>query len=100
MDGDAKRKKLEFAPGGEIDRYEQLLANFLIDILDFEPEDANSVFVSDQSSLWHFTTAFQGPKANRAQIALWQARIEEKYGADVSDIRDGNLVEIFERIFG
>ena len=100
MDGDAKRKKLEFAPGGEIDRYEHLLASFLVDILDFEPEDANSVFVSDQSSLWDFTSAFQGPKANRAQIALWQARIEEKHAVDVSDIRDGNLVEMFERISG
>lgn len=100
MNGDAKRKELRFAPSGEIDRYEMFVANFLMDILDFEPEDANSVFVSDKSSLWDFTTAFQGPKANRAQIALWQARIEEKYGADVSDIEDGNLVEIFERVFG
>jgi hypothetical protein len=33
-------------------------------------------------------------------MALWQARIEEKYGVDVSHIEDGNLVKIFERISG
>jgi hypothetical protein len=100
MHGDAERKELRFAPSREIDRYEHFVANFLMDILDFEPEDVNSVFVSDKSSLWDFTTTFQGPKANRAQIALWQARIEEKSGADESDVGDGNLVEIFERISG
>jgi hypothetical protein len=31
---------------------------------------------------------------------LWQARVEERYGTDVSDIEDGNLAEIFERISG
>jgi hypothetical protein len=52
------------------------------------------------SSLWDFTTYCQGPKANRAEIALWQAHIEETYGVHVSDIEDGNLVKIFERICG
>lgn len=35
-----------------------------------------------------------------AEIALWQARIKERYGTGVSDIVDGNLVNIFERISG
>jgi hypothetical protein len=100
MNGDAESKELKFAPTGEIDRYKHLLPDFLVDIFDFEPEDADYVFVSDRSSLWDFNTHGQGAKANKAEIALWQARIEEKYGADVSDIESGNPVKIFERISG
>ncbi len=95
-----KRKELRFASTEKMDRHEHLLLDFLVDVLGFEPEDEDSVFVSNESSLRHFHTYGQGPKANEAELALWQARIEEKYGVDVSDIEDGNLVSIFERIEG
>ena len=94
------RKELRFGPTEKMDHYEHLLRDFLLDVLYFEPEDADYVFASDGASLWDFTSYGQGPKANRAQVALWQARIEEKYGVDVLDIEDGNLVRIFERIEG
>ena len=103
MDEDAnneKRKELRFASTEKVDLYGHLLPDFLVDILGFDPEDADSVFVSERSSLRHFHTYRQGPKANEAELALWQARIEEKYGADVSDIKDGNLARIFARIQG
>jgi hypothetical protein len=67
-----------------------------MDVRGFDPEDADYVSASDKSSLWDFTTYGQGPKANRAEIGLWQARIEEEYGVDVSDIEDGNLEDIRE----
>ena len=69
-----------------------------MDVLGFDPEDADSVFVPERSSLSHFHTYGQGPKSDEAELALWQARIEEKYGVDVSDIEDGNLVRIFARL--
>ena len=99
MSEDAKDKEIKFASTEKIDRYEYLLPDFFIDVLNMDYyEDA--VFISDGSSLWDFTTALQGPKSNKAEITLFQARIEETYGVDVSDIEDGNLVKIFERISG
>lgn len=93
-------KELRFAPTEKTDRYEHLLPDFLMDVLGFDPEDADSVFVSEGSSLRHFHTYGQGPKSNEAELALWRARIEERYGVDVSDIEDGNLVRILARIEG
>ena len=37
-------------------------------------------------------------EAQKAQITLWEARIKEKYGVDVSDLGDAYLVDILERI--
>ncbi len=97
---DEKSKDLKFASTDKIERYEHLFRDFFIDILIMDPEDAGYVFVSDFSSLSDLTTHGQGPKANRAEIALFHARIEETYGIGVSDIEDGDLVKIFERITG
>jgi hypothetical protein len=47
MNGDVERKELRFAPSGEIDCYEYLFRDFFIDILNMDPGDADSVFVSD-----------------------------------------------------
>ena len=69
--------EIKFAPTGDIDRYEHLIPNFFTYVLDMDyVEDLD--FVSDKSSLWDFTTYGQGPKANMAEIALFQARIEER----------------------
>ena len=62
-------KEPRFASAEKMDRYEYLLSDFLVHILDFDLEDVDHVFVSDGSSLWDFNTAFQGPKANRGQVA-------------------------------
>jgi hypothetical protein len=97
MDEDAKDKEFRFASTANIDRYEHLFRDFFIDVLDMD-YDEDAVFVSDLSSLSDFTTHGQGPKSDKAEIALWQTRIEETYGVNVSDIEGGNLVEIFERI--
>ena len=63
-------KELKFASTEKTDRYELLLPNFLMDVLGFDPEDADSVFVSEGSSLRHFHTYGQGPKANEAEMSL------------------------------
>ena len=91
-------KEPRFASTERIGHYEHLFRDFFIDVLNFEPEDTDYIFVSNESSLWDFTPYGQGSKANRAEVALWWARIEETYGIDVSNIKDGKLVRIFERI--
>lgn len=80
MNGDAKRKELRFAPSGEIDSYEMFVANFLMDILDFESEDANSVFVSDKSSLWDFTTAFKARRRTERRSPCGKHRSKKSTG--------------------
>ena len=96
---DETTKKLKFASADKIERYEHLLPDFFVAVLNMDYYE-NALFDSDESSLSDFTPYGRGPKANRAEIGLWQTRIEEKYGMDVSDIEDGNLVKIFDRISG
>ena len=50
----------------------------------------DSVWISDESSLWDFHT--DETNENLAN------RIKDMYGADVSDISSGNLADIFDRI--
>jgi len=52
--------------------------------------DFDTCFISDDSSLWDF----HGDEPNQHYFE----RIREDYGVDVSDIRDGNLARIFERL--
>ena len=47
-------------------------------------------WTSDESSLWDFHTEETNDRLN--------AKIMGIYGVDVSDIKSGNLSEIFERI--
>lgn len=92
-DGD---KKLEFASSARIERYEHLLPKFFAVVLVMDYEDI--MFVSDESSLWDFTTALQGPKSHEAEVGLFMSRIEETYRIDVSDIEDVKLIKILERV--
>jgi hypothetical protein len=52
--------------------------------------DFDSCFISDQSSLWDFPSAAD-------ETRVFQL-IEHTYKVDVSDIRTGNLAQIFKRL--
>ncbi len=76
---------LAMAPAHELARYEDVARDFLARILD---RSYDNVLLTDQSSLWLF--------ADDQEETI--AKIRAVYGVDVSDITDGNLVRIFQRI--
>jgi len=78
---------IEFASNVEISTYEDVALDFFDKVLDM---DYRECWISDESSLWDFHTEESNEHLN--QIIL------ETYGVDVSDIENGNLVKIFERI--
>ncbi len=98
MGENANDEKFRRASTENISRYEHLLTDFLVDIIDFEPEAVPFAFISDESTLWYIIGYGQDPEAQKAQITLWQARIKDKYGVDVSDLEDAYLADILERI--
>lgn len=79
--------ELEMALTQQVDRFADLAHDFISKIV--EGVNPNFVFISDSSSLWDF------PYEDKAKQI---ARIKEIYGVDVSDIQDGNLAKIFDRI--
>jgi hypothetical protein len=79
--------KFELASTTEIDKYEILATEFFEKVLDI---NRNECLMTDESSLWDF----HGEMSNDS----FYSKILEKYGVDVSDITDGNLVKIFQRI--
>lgn len=76
---------VEFAPRDLIFLYPNLQEEFVRLVLEIE-----WAFLTDESSLWDFHT--EGD--NEALVE----KVRDVYGVDVSDIKSGNLVEIFERI--
>ena len=79
--------ELEMAPTQQVDRFADLAHDFITRIV--VVVNPKFCFISDSSSLWDF------PYENKAEQI---ARIKEIYGVDVSDIEDGNLAKIFDRI--
>ena len=78
---------IEFASADLVSKYEHLAGDFFDKILDLNYDEC---IISDESSLWDF----HSEESN----ATYYKKIESKYGIDVSDIEDGNLVSIFQRI--
>jgi hypothetical protein len=79
---------LRFAPSDRIDaRFCHVAERFLREVVKTDP---GTTFLSNQSSLWYFTST--------DTIEPLQRRTREVFGVDVSDIEDGSLVRIFERI--
>ena len=76
---------LEFASQERIAANSALADEFLLSVLGVE-----GAWISDESSLWDFTT--------EESLDGCYARIRSLYGVDVSDIAGGNLAEIIERI--
>jgi hypothetical protein len=78
---------IEFAPTDQIELHWEIAEDFFRRILEMNYQGC---WVSDQSSLWDF----HGEESNQQ---LHQ-KVWESYRVDISDIEDGNLVRIFERI--
>ena len=62
--------------------------DFIVRVLGFGPGDP--VFISDQSSLGDF--------GDEAHVAALQKKIVDVYGVDVSDLKEGLICDILERI--
>lgn len=77
---------LKYASTEQVDRYKDIAKDFLEKTLKLNYDEC---FLSDQSSLWDFYTEM--PEEVKKVIY-------EVYGVDISDIKDGSLVEIFRRI--
>jgi len=78
---------LEFAPTDRIRFFDDIADDFFRRVLDLNYREC---FISDESTLWDFHTEESNEHLHKT---IWDA-----YRVDVSDIKDGNLVKIFERI--
>ena len=80
---------IEFASQEGIERHDETAERFINEVLGFDHSDP--VFISDESSLLDFTST-------QEEIADYVARTRDVFGVDISDISDGTLLKIFERI--
>ena len=87
--GPLKGKKIEFAPTAGIDRLFEISEEFRKKIFDLGP---GGYLISDESSLRDFTGL------DEMELSDIQKRIKKVYDIDVSDIKSGNLLEIFIKI--
>jgi hypothetical protein len=84
-----RNEPIRFAPSVRVQRSPQLLDDFLLRVLGFEPDAP--IFVSDQSSLHDFCSA-------EAQVEHYRQLIRTVYDVETSDLPDANLADILERI--
>ncbi len=82
-------RSIVITPQTRIGLYEDVAKDFIEEIVGF---DYARVFISDRSSIWDFSDL-----RDEGEDSVFR-RIKERYGVDVSDIEDGILVRIFERI--
>lgn len=78
---------IQFAPADDIDKYSSIARDFFQKILSMNFDEC---FVSDLSSLWDF------PKTSDEELVF--ELIKQTYNVDVSDIKTGNLTQIFKRL--
>lgn len=79
---------LEFVPCDGVRKYAHIAEDFFPKILNMKLEEI--LFLSDQSSLFDFHLDNSNNK--------FCEKIKTIYGVDVSDIKNGNLLAIFQRI--
>jgi hypothetical protein len=87
--GPFKGKKIEFASTVGVDRFQTISEEFMQRIFNLEPGE---YLLTNESSLRDFTGL------DEVELTDIQKRVLDLYGIDVSDIRSGNLLEIFKRI--
>lgn len=87
--GPFKGKKIEFASTAGVDRFQTISEDFMRRIFNFEPGE---YLITDDSSLRDSTGL------DEVELSDIHRRVLDLYGIDVSDMRSGNLLEIFERI--
>ena len=78
---------IEFAPTDLVNLHWNIAEDFFQRVLDMNYDDC---WISDQSSLWDFHVEDSNQHLHE--------KVWECYRVDISDIEDGNLVKIFERI--
>ncbi len=83
-----RRVPIQFAPTIRVSLDLALRDDFITRVLGFE--HGSPVFISDQSSLGDF--------GDESHVSKLQHKISEIYGVDVSDLRDGLICDILERI--
>jgi hypothetical protein len=81
------RVPIEFDSTVQIEDYEMIAREFLLEIFDLDYED---YFISDESSLWDL----HGDETND----YYYDKIQQEFGVDVSDIEGAKLCMIFRRI--
>ncbi len=90
----SKYDKVEFAEDENVKKYYDVIDKFLFDVLSIPV--GNVAFISDRSSIFDFIP--QG--FERAEFLMHMiAEFNTHYNIDISDIEDGNLIKIAERIY-
>ena len=87
--GPFKGKKIELAPTDGVDRVRDLAEEFMEAIFEMEPA---SYLITDESSLLDFEGV------EDLDLLAVDKKVRSVFGVEVSDIRSGNLAEIFARI--
>jgi hypothetical protein len=82
-----KIRKIVFAETTKVDEHKEIAEEFMEKIFGMKP---GRYLISDESSLSDFT--------ERKEMEDLKRRIHDVFGVDVSDIKNGYLVEVFERI--
>lgn len=72
-----------------IELFEDIMEDFMLDIFGFE---SGQYLITDESSLHDFIGV------GDMHLADILRKIRDVYGLDVSDLKSGNLLEIFERL--
>ncbi|MDD2482312.1 MAG: hypothetical protein WCY24_07635 [Lutispora sp.] len=90
-DKQGRKYSVVYASANEIEKYDDLAVEFFDKILDM---DYRSCFISDRSSLCHLRGSFEHDGVDKETIE----KVKEIFHTDISDIEDGNFVEIFNRI--
>lgn len=81
---------LEFASTEETQAHSETAQQFIESVLGFAADEL--VFISDESTLYDFDFI--------NEVNIFEEKIKEVFGVDVSDIEDRNLLRIFQRIDG
>lgn len=84
--GPFKGMKFECAPTSGVAMFQTISEDFMKRILDLDSEEC---LITDESSIFDFVDFTE---------AELRKRILEAYSLDISEIKSGNLLEIFQRI--
>ena len=87
--GPLKGKKIELAPTAGMEMFEGIAEDFMQRIFNLE---AGDYLITDESSLHDFTGV------DDMKLPDIHHKIQNEYGLDVSDLKLGNLLEIFVRV--
>lgn len=83
-----KKVPIKFAENKLINKYPELLDDFLSRIIEINKEKI--LYVSDITSIYDFY-----PEGEKGE---YNGKIKKVYSVDVSDIKDGNIAKILNRI--